>query len=73
MSDTIKTWYEFTLAQIASDSYLDEINYKNRSDDLDKRLRFGANHYAHREQNIADNNLSATQMTDVMIDDFFDT
>ena len=69
----IRSWYEMTLAQIASDSYLDDININVRSGALEKRLRLGANHYDHETDNNASGNLSATQMTNTMIDDFFKT
>ena len=77
MSDTIRAWYEFTLAQIAADSYLDneqDPDFTIEQDDLVRvRFRNGANHYKHIEDNERDNNLSATRMTEVMIGDFFDT
>ena len=73
--DTIRNWYEMTLAQMVSDSYLDNINIGVRTKGLEDRLRDGANHYdpAKRARYLASNNLSATRMTKTMIDDFFKT
>lgn len=70
--ENINNWYEFTLAQIAADSYLDGINYYNY-DDLARRLRNGANHYDALQKNIEDDNLSATRMTEQMVNDFNST
>lgn len=78
-----KTWYEFVLAQMAADSYLDDpsgfddqaepFDFK-RDVDLQVRLRNGANHYNHVEQQEQDGRpLSATRMTPQMTQDFIDT
>ena len=65
--ENINTWYEFTLAQIASDSYLDGIDFSIvddlQEDLLRARLENGANHYKTLAKNIEDDNLSATRMT----------
>jgi hypothetical protein len=66
MAINIDDWYEFTLAQMASDSYLDGINLQPESmadkEALKDRLQNGANHYETVDRNIRDNNLSATRM-----------
>jgi Ca2+-binding RTX toxin-like protein len=78
--NNIKTWYEFVLAQMASDSYLDDpsesdpraepFDFKLEAD-LQIRLRNGANHYNHVERQERDGRpLSATRMTTRMAQDF---
>ncbi|MGR9090725.1 MAG: putative Ig domain-containing protein, partial [Gammaproteobacteria bacterium] len=67
-------WYEFVLAQMASDSYLDDefepFNFKDE-EQLVERLRNGANHYNYIDDLIAaERSLSATRMTNVMVSDF---
>lgn len=78
-----QTWYEFVLAQMAADSYLDDPSESDdqaelfdfkRDGDLQVRLRNGANHYNHVEQQEQDGHpLSATRMTSRMVQDFIDT
>lgn len=67
-------WYEFVLAQMASDSYLDdEFEPFSFSDpaQLAARLRNGANHYNNIDELIEEEKpLSATRMTDLMVTDF---
>lgn len=78
-----RIWYEFVLAQMAADSYLDDPSESDdqaepfdfkRDGDLQVRLRNGANHYNHVEQQEQDGRpLSATRMTPQMAQDFIDT
>lgn len=81
--NTIRTWYEFVLGQMAADSYLDDpstlddqakpFDFK-QDGDLRIRLRNGANHYDHIEQQERDGRpLSATRMTARMAQHFIDT
>ena len=76
MTDSIRSWYGFTLAQMAADSYLDNINDPafdiDSEEDVAERLRNGANYYKPEilQKILEENNLSATRMTDVMIIDF---
>jgi hypothetical protein len=67
VSTEIQTWYDFVLAQMASDSYLDiDLTDPNKLKDA---LRNGANHRDFIAE-LEPEELSATRMTNVMIDDF---
>ncbi len=77
MSNIIRTYYDYVLAQMAADSYLDNLlepdfDFKDE-DKLAVRLRDGANHYSIIGQLRKEGPLSATQMTPVMINDFIST
>lgn len=74
MSNMIQVWYEHMLAQIAPDSYLDDLldagfDFKNPVD-LRERSPFGANYYSVIDRFREEGSLNSTQMTSVMIDDF---
>lgn len=69
---TITTWYEFTLAQMAADSYLDSIDLED-ADLIRTRLEFGANHYTKMLNPEYTGPLSATRMTSDMADRFNET
>jgi len=72
-----RDWYEFVMAQMAADSYLDNnddasFDFNDR-DDLVVRLQNGANYYTKIEEQDENGPLSATRMTAQMANDFVDT
>jgi len=72
MDDGINGWYKFILAQMAADSYLDQLDFADEPE-LRVRLRNGANHRDHIAKLEREGRLGATRMTEVMIDDFLAT
>lgn len=72
MDDGMNGWYKFILAQMAADSYLDQLDFADEPE-LRVRLRNGANHRDHIAELEREGRLGATRMTEVMIDDFLAT
>jgi VCBS repeat-containing protein len=73
MSTDIRLYYEFILAQFAAESYLNNVDTTTRNNEFEQRLSLGANNPDFIEEITAADELSPTQMTEVMIDDFFAT
>jgi pimeloyl-ACP methyl ester carboxylesterase len=77
MNDDLNVWYEHILAQMAAESYLDaendpDFDFKVK-DELLIRLRSGANYYTIMDRLEEDGPLSATRMTNLMFEDFWET
>jgi len=73
MATQVRIWYEYLLAQQAAESYLDGVDFASEDQLYRDRLENGSNHFQHIARLAEEGRLGATQMTEVMIDDFFAT